>query len=59
MEASKPQASTQIVVHKSDAAALQKVMTLFPGAQLVVQPAAPGQTAGLVIILGQDLGSQG
>jgi len=59
MEASKPQASTQIIVHKSDAAALQKVMTLFPGAQLVVEPAAPGQTAGLVIILGQNLGNQG
>lgn len=57
-EAAKPQPSTQIIVHRSDAAALQKVMSLFPSAQLAVQPPPPGQEAGMVIILGQDLGQE-
>lgn len=56
--ASQPRAATEIVVHKADAALLQKVMSLFPKSQLVVQPPAAGQTADLEVILGADLAEQ-
>ena len=50
------QAVSQIMIYRPDAASLQKVMSVLPGAKLVIQPTAPGAESQITVVLGADLG---